>query len=181
MRNQYTELSRGLHRSDCRFWPMITESRRRVHTAESGIVKALSNGYNSLTMTTANHGDQFPVPIPIHSALQIVLPDGEDYRSFWYTRYFPNSFCGICLTHQNAVTKAVIHPGYNLGYNSGEHRAPRYGSPSSLFLPHVRSTFSVYQPYPLPSGRSARRLFDSSQRSMESTCLSKSCLLLEIR
>ncbi len=65
MRNQYTDLSRGLHRSDCRFWPLITESRRRVHTAESGIVKALSKGYNSLTMTTANHGDQFPVPIPI--------------------------------------------------------------------------------------------------------------------
>src|SRR5271165_3065758 len=59
--------------------------------------------------------------------------DHKDYRSFWYTRYFPNSFCGICLTHQTAVTKAVIHPGYNLGYNSGEHRTPRYGSPPSLF------------------------------------------------
>ena len=67
-----------------------------------------------------------------------LIPEGycpvwKDYRSFWYTRYFPNSFCGICLTHQNAVTKVVIHPGYNLGYNSGEHRAPRYGSPPSLF------------------------------------------------
>ena len=65
-----------------------------------------------------------------------LIPEGycpvwKDYRSSWYTRYFPNSFCGICLTHQTAVTKAVIHPGYNLGYNSGEHRAPRHGSPPS--------------------------------------------------
>jgi hypothetical protein len=132
MRNQHTDLLCGLPPSDCRSWPFITESKQRVHTAETEMAEALSKGYNSVTVTPADHGDQFPVPIP-HSALQIVLTDGKDYRSFWYTRYFPNSFCGICLTHQNAVTKAVIHPGYNLGYNSGEHRAPRCGSPPSLF------------------------------------------------
>jgi hypothetical protein len=33
-----------------------------------------------MTVTPANHGDQFLVPIP-HSALKIIFRDGEDYRA----------------------------------------------------------------------------------------------------
>ncbi len=51
MRNQYTELLCGLPPSDCRFWPFITESKQRVHTAETEMAEALSKGYNSVTVT----------------------------------------------------------------------------------------------------------------------------------
>src|SRR5208282_5132599 len=105
MRNQHTELLRGLPPSGCRFWPFITESKRRVHTAESEIAEALSKGYNSVTVTPADHGGQFPVPIPHspfpipHSALQIVLTDGEEYRA-----------AKACLSGVSAVAVYPIPP-----------------------------------------------------------------------
>jgi len=46
----------------------ITGVWLRVHTLSTFetplLEQTLSKGYNSLTMTTANHGDQLPVPIP---------------------------------------------------------------------------------------------------------------------
>src|SRR5271157_2499000 len=89
MRNQHTELLRGLPPSDCRFWPFITASKRRVHTAESEIAEALSKGYNSVTVTPCGprrsvlgpHSPfipHSPFPIPIHSALQIILTDRRE-------------------------------------------------------------------------------------------------------
>ncbi len=60
MRNQHAELLCGLPPSDCRFWPFITESKQRVHTAETEMAEALSKGYNSVTVTPADHSAQFP-------------------------------------------------------------------------------------------------------------------------